>query len=188
MKNAVHDPTARLSLPKSCRVEKLFGEDEITELIVRRTLRRSTLCLRRACPDLPAGGLAGMLLFGVGEEVGGVEGYDQGKHCQFKLNVMKPRRKSEFLPDRIESLICHVRDEKVILAGDLAKIYGVETRTLNQAVKRNKEKFPDDFMFQLTPKEASRLAGQTSSTFPMLSQNMALLWLPMSSTANVLCR
>jgi hypothetical protein len=47
----------------------------------------------------------------------------------------------------IESTILVVRDLRVILAGDLAKIYGVETRVLNQAVKRNRESFPADFTF-----------------------------------------
>ena len=67
---------------------------------------------------------------------------------------MKPKReKTEFVV-QIDSVIRVIRGEKVILASDLAKIYGVETRTLNQAVKRNKEKFPGDFMFQLTRREA----------------------------------
>jgi len=50
----------------------------------------------------------------------------------------------------IESSIIVVREQRVILAADLATIYGVETRALNQAVKRNIEKFPHDFMFRLT--------------------------------------
>ena len=50
----------------------------------------------------------------------------------------------------IESSIILVRGEKVILDTELAQLYGVETRVLNQAVKRNSEKFPEDFSFQLT--------------------------------------
>ncbi len=60
----------------------------------------------------------------------------------------------------IESLILTIRDERVILAADLAAIYGVETKALNQAVKRNAERFPTDFVFQLTAAEFSDLKSQ----------------------------
>lgn len=56
----------------------------------------------------------------------------------------------------IESLIHIVRDEQVLLDSDLAKLYGVETKALNQAVKRNIQRFPSDFMFQLTKEECLR--------------------------------
>jgi hypothetical protein len=55
--------------------------------------------------------------------------------------------------ERIESAILFIRGEKVILDRDLAMLYGVETRVLNQAVTRNHERFPDDFMFELTREE-----------------------------------
>lgn len=55
--------------------------------------------------------------------------------------------------DRIENLIHTIRDQYVMLDSDLAKLYGVETKVLNQAVKRNIERFPEDFMFQLTKEE-----------------------------------
>ena len=58
----------------------------------------------------------------------------------------------------IESGIVVVRGHRVILAADLARIYGVETRVLNQAVKRNLEKFPGDFIFRLTRDEAETLS------------------------------
>lgn len=54
----------------------------------------------------------------------------------------------------IDSLILTLRGEKVILASDLAELYGVETKALNQAVKRNAGRFPEDFAFQLTSEEA----------------------------------
>lgn len=60
----------------------------------------------------------------------------------------------------IESLILTVHDERVILAADLATIYGVETRTLTQAVKRNEERFPEDFVFQLTAEEFGALKSE----------------------------
>jgi hypothetical protein len=55
--------------------------------------------------------------------------------------------------DRIERAILLLRGQKVLLDEDLAELYGVETRTLVQAVKRNLERFPEDFMFQLTDEE-----------------------------------
>ena len=54
-----------------------------------------------------------------------------------------------------------VRGVKAMLDSDLAALYGVETRQLNQAVKRNMDRFPDDFMFQLTRQEFSILKSQT---------------------------
>ena len=60
----------------------------------------------------------------------------------------------------IESCIFLIRRQKVLLDFDLATLYQVETRALNQAVKRNRERFPDDFMFQLTPKEDEVLKSQ----------------------------
>lgn len=57
---------------------------------------------------------------------------------------------------QIESLIHVIRDEQVMLDSDLAKLYGVETKVLNQAVKRNIQRFPADFMFQLSKEECLR--------------------------------
>ena len=62
--------------------------------------------------------------------------------------------------ERIERAIILVRGEKVMLDRDLAEIYGVETKALNQAVKRNDSRFPADFMFQLTAAEAKSLRSQ----------------------------
>lgn len=52
--------------------------------------------------------------------------------------------------ERIENSIFLLRREKVMLDADLAELYGVPTKALNQAVKRNIDRFPEDFMFQLT--------------------------------------
>ena len=60
----------------------------------------------------------------------------------------------------IESLIRVIRGKQVMLDSDLAMLYGVETKRLNQAVKRNINRFPEDFMFQLTQDEAIRLRSQ----------------------------
>jgi hypothetical protein len=53
-------------------------------------------------------------------------------------------------PERIERLILLIRGQKVMLDRDLAQLYDVETRALNQAVRRNIDRFPEDFMFRLT--------------------------------------
>ena len=60
----------------------------------------------------------------------------------------------------VESLIRVVRGQRVILDADLAQVYGVTTKVLNQAVRRNRERFPSDFMFQLTAKEVANLRSQ----------------------------
>ena len=65
------------------------------------------------------------------------------------------KRKSKNLPtDIIENVILHCRGQKIILDTDLAHIYGVTTKVLNQAVQRNKERFPSDFLFRLKEQEA----------------------------------
>ena len=87
-------------------------------------------------------------------------------------------------PLKIESLIHEIRGYKVMLDRDLAKLYGVETKVLNQAVKRNIKRFPEDFMFQLTSEEYTVLKSQivTSSwggtrklPFAFTEQGLAML-------------
>ena len=60
----------------------------------------------------------------------------------------------------IEKQIVLLRGERVMLSTDLAALYGVEPRVLVQAVKRNLDRFPDDFMFQLTREELTNLKSQ----------------------------
>jgi hypothetical protein len=59
---------------------------------------------------------------------------------------------------RIERSILMIRGQKVMLDRDLAQLYGVETRALNQAVRRNIGRFPEDFMFRLTREEIMRIS------------------------------
>ncbi len=59
--------------------------------------------------------------------------------------------------ERIEQIILLIRGQKIIIDADLATLYDVATKVLNQAVKRNAKRFPSDFMFQLTPKEKNEL-------------------------------
>lgn len=63
----------------------------------------------------------------------------------------------------IETLILTLRDRKVILDADLAELYGVATFRFNEAFKRNRKRFPDDFAFQLTAKEFAALKSQSVS-------------------------
>lgn len=63
-------------------------------------------------------------------------------------------------PEEITAKILFFRDKKVMLDSDLAKLYGVPTHVLNQAVKRNIDRFPLDFMFQLDEKQAEFLISQ----------------------------
>lgn len=57
----------------------------------------------------------------------------------------------------IENKVYEIRGCKVMLDFDLAELYGIETRTLKQSVRRNIDRFPEDFMFRLTPSEAKQL-------------------------------
>lgn len=67
--------------------------------------------------------------------------------------MSRPRKSSAPL-SAVEGVIHPIRGERVILDADLAKLYGVPTKALNQAVRRNRDKFPSDFMFELTRKES----------------------------------
>jgi hypothetical protein len=62
--------------------------------------------------------------------------------------------------DRIGSLIRTIRGQKVVLDNDLAQIFGVPTHRFNEAIKRNRDRFPDDFLFQLTQEEQDCLISQ----------------------------
>ena len=82
---------------------------------------------------------------------------------------------------RVEQAILLVRGEKVILDSDLAKLYGVTTKRLNEQVKRNRERFPDDFMFQLTSEEA-RLSQRSRSQIATLKWGQNIKYLPYAFT------
>lgn len=66
---------------------------------------------------------------------------------------------STIIPETVASRILLLRGQRVMLDADLADLYGVETRALNQAVKRNAERFPDDFMFQLNAEEKAEVVA-----------------------------
>ena len=81
----------------------------------------------------------------------------------------------------IERKIYLIRDKKVMLDSDLAKLYDVETKVLNQAVKRNIARFPEDFMFQLNKEEASELSRSQIVT---LKRGQNIKYLPHAFTEN----
>ena len=68
--------------------------------------------------------------------------------------------------ENVSSLIRIIRDQRVILDTDLARLYGIQTFRLNEAVKRNRGRFPDDFLFQLTPPERDALTSQFAMSKP----------------------
>jgi phage regulator Rha-like protein len=82
------------------------------------------------------------------------------------------------LPVHIDSLIIEIRGQKVILDATLASIYGVETKNLNKAVKRNLQRFPHDFMFRLTAEEAQSSRFQ----FGTLKRGKNVKYLPYAFT------
>jgi hypothetical protein len=87
--------------------------------------------------------------------------------------------KREIIPAaKIARSIHFLRGQKVMLDFDLAALYGVAAKVLNQAVKRNRERFPVDFMFQLTAKEASHLKSQfvISSQQSAGNQSLSMNW------------
>ena len=85
------------------------------------------------------------------------------------------------ITQRIEPLILPFRDQKVIIDRDLAQIYGVKTSRLNEQVKRNKERFPEDFMFQLTREEA-KIWIHSRSHFATLKRGQNIKYLPYAFT------
>jgi ORF6N domain len=68
------------------------------------------------------------------------------------------------IPEQLAPLVVRLRRENVILDSDIAELYGVETKRLNEAVRRNIERFPADFMFQLTEEEIENLRSQSATS------------------------
>jgi len=87
--------------------------------------------------------------------------------------------------ERIENKILLIRGQKVMIDKDLAELYGVRTKVLNQAVRRNVERFPEDFMFRLTKQEKDQLVTicdqfnslkhSTSKPYAFTEQGVAML-------------
>jgi hypothetical protein len=92
---------------------------------------------------------------------------------------MPKTTKSDLIPDEIISQqIYFIRNQKVMLDRDLAKLYEVETKVLKQAVRRNLDRFPPDFMFELTKSEAEISRSQIVT----LKQGQNIKYVPMAFT------
>ncbi len=88
--------------------------------------------------------------------------------------MAKSIRKSIVPVQAVASRIFVIRGQRVMLDSDLAELYGVLTKALIQAVKRNSERFPDDFMFQLTEKEFENWRSQIVTSNSLRSQSVTL--------------
>jgi hypothetical protein len=84
--------------------------------------------------------------------------------CDFKFEThqipVMANESAMYAVERIESLILTIRGQRVMLDSDLAKIYGVTTKQLNQQFRRNLERFPSDFAFRLTNQELTQMRSQ----------------------------
>jgi len=80
--------------------------------------------------------------------------------------MQMPSQNAIVPPALISQKIFFVRGTRVMLDADLARLYGVATKNLNKAVKRNASRFPSDFMFQLSPKELHSLGFQSGTSKP----------------------
>lgn len=117
------------------------------------------------------------------------------KQKKAKLLRMPKRRGTPAFA--VESRILFLRHHRVILDADIAKLYGVPVKRLNEQVKRNRDRFPSDFMFQLTEKEHAALRSQIATSKksrggrrypPMLLLSTERSWPQPCSTPNALCK
>ena len=75
-----------------------------------------------------------------------------------KRDAIESAAQAQLVPaEKIERLILLIRGQKVMLDSDLAQLYGVSTKAFNQAIKRNTQRFPPDFMFRLTKREKTEV-------------------------------
>lgn len=81
-----------------------------------------------------------------------------------KEKITVKGKKAASALERIENVILLIRDERVILDSDLARLYGVETHRLNEQVRRYADRFPHDFMFQVSPEEFEDLKSHFATS------------------------
>ena len=99
------------------------------------------------------------------------------KHTAKKTPAKKAASKPvslSLIPDQLAPLVIRLRRENVILDSDIAELYGVPVGRLNEAVKRNIERFPADFMFQLTQEEVENLRSQFVTSSSDLKSQIAI--------------
>jgi hypothetical protein len=94
---------------------------------------------------------------------------------------MKKRSLKKAPAISIDGVIHSIRGERVLLDADLARIYGVKTKALNQAVKRNRDKFPPDFLLELTPPEVEQLR-RSRSQIVTLKRGQNIKFTPLAFT------
>ena len=94
-----------------------------------------------------------------------------------------PSKKLALPSVEIDNVIREIRGVRVILDSDLARIYGVPTKRLNEQFRRNRSRFPDDFAFQLTAEEVTNLRTQIA-TLKKGDQNDALNWSQFATSSN----
>ena len=82
-------------------------------------------------------------------------------------------------PENVAQLVFFIRGEKVMLDADLAKLYGVTTKALNQAMRRNRARFPEDFAFRLSGEEFDNLRSQIVTT----SKERSVIWSQIVTTS-----
>ena len=85
---------------------------------------------------------------------------------------MAKKTKAPVTIEQIDGMIHTIRGVRVMLDRDLAKIYGVPTFRFNEAIKRNRHRFPGDFAFQLTAKKFASLRSQAATTNPQTAGNL----------------
>lgn len=85
-------------------------------------------------------------------------------------DIVKQAAENDTL-EQIRHSIVVLREKQVLLDFQLAALYGVETKVLNQAVKRNINRFPEDFMFRLEPQEAAWMRSQFVTTYAQPAEN-----------------
>jgi len=85
--------------------------------------------------------------------------------------------------ERLEPLIFFVRGSRVVLDADLARLYGVDTKRFNEAFKRNRRRFPDDFAFQLTNHEFEALKSRLASTTEQAADSLRGMWSQFATTS-----
>ncbi|HXH73539.1 MAG TPA: ORF6N domain-containing protein [Bacteriovoracaceae bacterium] len=80
--------------------------------------------------------------------------------------------------EKIEAMIYIIRGQRVMLDSDLAKLYGIETKVLNQAVKRNRERFPEDFLIEPNSSELAQLRSQIVTLNRLTNENQLFRYNP----------
>jgi hypothetical protein len=87
--------------------------------------------------------------------------------------------------EQLEPLIFRIRGHRVVLDADLARLYGVDTKRFNEAFKRNRPRFPDDFAFQLTVAEFEKLRSQLAATSSQAADSLWHNWSQFATSSSL---